>query len=153
MVVFPLLEHPFPQFVDNRQGFLQAEFLSLIRIELVLPGPGLHGIQLLNKSKRFLGPFSIVVPGLFKFPSGMGPTVQVSNTLTLADSVIGTIAICLEISFKISQYMIGSLPATATLVIKEYGLVNRVMVHPIIPLVGGALFVSIDDLYRGFIGL
>lgn len=49
--------------------------------------------------------------------------------------------------------MIGSLSATPALVIKEYGFIYRVMVYPIVPLMGGAFLVFIDDFDRGLVRL
>ena len=75
----------------------------------------------------------------------MGPAVQVGNTFTFTDFVISSITVGLQIAFKTCQYIIGSLSASPGLVIKKYGFIYRVMVHPVIPLMGGALFVPIND--------
>jgi hypothetical protein len=77
----------------------------------------------------------------------------VDDPFTLADLVIGGIAITLEVPLEPGQYMVGSLPAAPWPAIKEYGPIYGAMVHPIIALMCLSFFSGIHHPYGGFITL
>src|SRR5690625_4799258 len=83
----------------------------------------------------------------------MRPASQMGYPRASSDFFITTITIGLQVPFKIIQYLLGGGSPACRLIIKKHRAGNRVMIHPIPPLMGRSLLTGFQNLDRGLVGL
>src|SRR4051812_26493 len=80
-----------------------------------------------------LRPWLIIRQSLVKLSSGMRHTMKHRNTtIILFEELIGTIAICLQVSCEVPEHLLWSFSSPARLVVKEYQPFQAVVIYPIV---------------------
>src|SRR5690242_3722472 len=85
----------------------------------------------------------------------MGHTVQYGNAtiLLLFEELIGTVAICLQVTFKVFEYFLWTFSSPARLIVKEYQPVYAVVIDPVEAPVCFSFLVFIQHFDRCLIGM